>query len=979
MTGDPRRREITDATGRVARAFDAYPEAQLRELAADLARALGDQADFSAKARALFATDASNYRQVPIGVVTPRTPEDALAALEICRKHRAPIVARGGGTALAGQTCNVAVVLDFSRWLDQVLWIDPERRLARVQPGCILDRLREAAEAHSLTFGPDPATHDHNTLGGMIGNNSCGVHSVMAGRTSDNVVSLDVVTYDGLRFEAGPTPPDELRRIIAAGGRRGEIYRRLVQLRDRYGDEIRRRYPKIPRRVSGFENLDALLPENDFNVGRALTGTEGSCVTILGATLQLIPSPRVRVLAVLGFDDVFEAADAVPRVLEHEPLACEGMDEMLIGFMRDKGMNTKNLHLLPEGRGWLIVEFGGDELEEAERQARNLVEAFGGQGCVLADPADQAKLWGIRESGLGATAFVPGHPDAWPGWEDSAVHPDKLGDYLRGLKALFHRHGYEASVYGHFGDGLIHCRVNFDLRTHDGIANWNAFMVEAADLATAHGGVLSGEHGDGQARADLLERLYGPELVDCFGEFKAIFDPDNRMNPGKAVAPFPHDSNLRIGPLYRPPDLKTKFAYPEDQGSYARAALRCVGVGKCRRLDPGEEIMCPSYLVTREEQHSTRGRARLLFEMVRGETITDGWKSREVEEALHLCLACKGCRSDCPVNVDMATYKAEFRSHHYAGRLRPRSAYSLGMIWWLSRAGGVAPGLANALLKAPGLGKLSRWIGGVATDAPLPSISRPFTGGRPRRAQADGQADQVMLWPDTFNNRFRPQTLRAAADLLQAAGYQVILPPKPLCCGRPLYDWGFLDLARSLWRDTLDALEPAVAAGVPVVSLEPACVSAFKDELPNLFPNDPRAKALSEAVTYFADFVAERSDRFPAFDGGGGKALLQVHCHHHAVIGAESEQKLLAAAGIEVERPHAGCCGMAGSFGLAADTREVSQAIGERALLPAVRQADAETLIVADGFSCREQIEHGTGRTTVHLAELLAQRAGLAG
>ena len=970
-----RREERRTPDGRVRVARVAAKGLDARALAADLARETGAEVRFDAGSRALYATDASNYRQTPVGVVVPRTREDVERTLAVCRRHGAPVVSRGGGTSLAGQTANAAVVLDFSKHLNRLLAIDPERRSARVEPGCILDVLRHAAERHGLTFGPDPATHNHNTLGGMIGNNSCGVHSVMAGRTADNVEAMEVLTYDGARFAAGRTGEDELRAILAAGGRRAEIYRRLDELRRRYADLIRARFPSIPRRVSGYADLDKLLPEHGFDVAKALVGTEGTCVTILEATLRLVPSPTARALVILGFPSIFEAADAVPRVLEFGPIACEGVDRFLVDSMRRKDLHEEDLDILPDAHDWLVVEFGAGTEEEAEAKASRLVDAFRdrprAEAKLVTDPSRRKEVWQVREAGLPGSAYVPERPETWEGWEDTAVPPEKLGAYLRRLRALYDRYGYQSPMYGHFGDGLVHCRVSFDLNTEDGVATWRRFLDEAADLVVEHGGSLSGEHGDGQARAALIEKMYGPEVIGAFREFKAIWDPEGRMNPGKIVDPYPATSNLRLGPGYRPPALETHFTYAEE-GGFAGAVERCVGVGKCRRIDPEDGVMCPSFLATREEKHSTRGRARMLFEMVRGNPIDRGWRSDEVRDALSLCLSCKGCKSDCPVQVDMATYKAEFHAHHYAGRIRPRAAYSMGLIQDWARLASIAPQAVNALMRTPGMAQAAKWVGGIAQERQLPRFAaEPFTDWFARRDSPRGGGRRVVLWPDTFNNFFRPDTAKAAVRLLEAGGWEVHVPPRILCCGRPLYDLGMLDRAKRLWRQTMDALRGEIEAGTPVVGLEPACVSAFLDELPNLFPKDALARKLSANATHIADFVMREPERFP-FHRVPEKAKVQLHCHHHAVIREGGERALLERLGLDFEILRTGCCGMAGSFGFEADKYEVSQRIAERGLYPALRAAEPEAWVVADGFSCREQIEQGTGRGTVHVAELAA-------
>jgi FAD/FMN-containing dehydrogenase len=661
-------------------------------LAQELRRRLRGEVRFDAGSRALYATDASNYRQVPIGVVLPKDVEDILAALEACRRFGAPILSRGAGTSLAGQCCNVAVILDMSKFINRVLAIDPAARQAVVEPGTILDVLRSAAAPHGLTFGPDPASHGYCTLGGMIGNDSCGVHSVMAAfagtgpKTADQVVEMEIATYDGERLRVGRTSPEERARIAGEEGRRGQIYRDLESLVDRHADEIRRRYPDIPRRVSGY-NLPSLLPEHGFDIARALVGSEGTCVVVLEATVRLIESPKARTLAAVGFEDVFAAADRVPEVLAHRPTGLEGFDDRLVSDEQAVGLYPAGSKLLPDGKGWLLIELGGDSKAQSDARARALIDALKAHGAVDArlyeDPKEELQVWKVRESGLGATAHVPGKALTWEGWEDSAVPPEKLGNYLRDLRRLLEAHGYEGDFYGHFGQGCVHTRINFDLETSAGIGLFRAFLYEAADLVVAYGGSLSGEHGDGQARAELLPRMFGPKLVQAFREFKRIWDPQGRMNPGKVVDAYSATENLRQHGGLDLPAAPTRFRFPDDGGSFPRALARCVGVGKCRRLSGG--TMCPSFRVTRDEEHSTRGRAHLLSEMMRGEVITDGWRSRAVREALDLCLSCKGCKKDCPVGVDIATYKAEFLSHYYAGRLRPRSAYAFGLIPWWTR------------------------------------------------------------------------------------------------------------------------------------------------------------------------------------------------------------------------------------------------------------------------------------------------------
>ena len=927
---------------------------------------------FDDGSRALYATDGSNYRQVPIGVVIPRNVDDVIATISHCRAYGAPLLPRGGGTSLAGQCCNVAVVLDFTKYMSGILEIDLSRRIARVQPGVILDHLRNAAEVHHLTFGPDPATHSRCTIGGMIGNNSCGVHSIMAGKTDENIEALEIATYDGVRIKVGATTPEELDAIKRAGGRCGEIYSQLKTLADRYGPFIRNGYPDIPRRVSGY-NLNYLLPENGFHVARALVGSEGTCVTVLEATCRLVQSPPARVLLVIAYPDVYQCADHVPDVMAQGPIGLEGMDNLLTAYSRMKKVNLEGLDLLPAGGGWLLAEFGGETLAEAEAHAQAAMSALNRQATSpnmrLLTGHDAKLVWDVRESALGVVSHQPGEPLKWEGWEDAAVAPEKLGSYLRDLRKLLDGYSYGGPLYGHFGHGCVHVRIDFDFQTEPGILKFRKFMGDAADMVVGYGGSLSGEHGDGQSRAELYPKMFGPELMQAFREFKAIWDPDWRMNPGKVVEPYRMDENLRLGAGYSPWEPKTHFQFPEDHGSLASAALRCVGVGKCRQTEGG--VMCPSFHATREERHSTRGRAHLLWEMAKGEVIRDGWKNEEIKESLDLCLACKGCKSDCPVSVDMATYKAEFFSHYYEGRLRPRSGYAFANIDLWARFASLAPRLVNLTTQLPGLRALSKWAAGMPQQRGVPAFApHTFRSWFKKQKPQNPSGPPVVLWPDTFNNYFLPGTAKAATQVLEAAGFQVRIPRKILCCGRPLYDFGMLDRAKRLLRETLATLSSEIEAGIPVVVLEPSCAAVFRDELLNLFPSDRRAHKLSRQTFLLSEFLQDRARTF-AWPQLPRKALLHGHCHHKAIMKMTAEESVLASLGVDFVSPAPGCCGMAGSFGFEADRYETSMAIGELQLLPAVRQASADCLIIADGFSCREQISQGTGRQALHLAEVL--------
>lgn len=956
------------------------PDVDVETLSRNLRRNIKGEVRFDLGSRALYATDASNYRQVPIGVVIPRDKEDVVATVAECKRMGAPLLSRGGGTSLAGQCCNVAVVMDFSKYMHNVLEIDTAKKLAWVQPGCVLDTLREQASKHGLTFGPDPSTHGQCTLGGMLGNNSCGTHSLLCQhdglglRTSDNTHELEILTYDGIRMHVGETSAGQLEQVIREGGRSGFIYRQLRALRDNYADLIRTRLPKLPRRVSGY-NLDDLLPENGFNVARALVGTEGTCVTILEAGLRLVKNPFARSLLVLGYRDIFSAADHIMQIIELKPIGLEGFDHLLFRWVSQKGDKSADIKMLPPGAGWLLVEFGGDSKRDSDEQARRCVDLLRNRRDapnmrLYANPEEERRIWAVRQGALGSTARVPGHRDNWEGFEDSAVPPQNLSAYLRDFKTLLGRFGYETSLYGHFGQGCIHCRIPFDLYTAAGLRKFENFLNEGCDLVIKHGGVMSGEHGDGQARGQFLSKMFGDELVEAFREFKRIWDPEWKMNPGKVVDAYKVTENLRLGLDYNPSISPTHFQFPADQHSFSRAALRCVGIGDCRRY--GGQVMCPSYQVTLEEKHSTRGRARLLWEMLNGGLIKNGWKSDEVKEALDLCLSCKGCKHDCPVNVDIATYKAEFLSHYYKHRLRPRHAYAFGFIHVWTRLGNILPGLANFVTHAPILSKLAKWMAGMQQTRTIPVLAKePFKAWFKNRPLRNLDCPPVVLWPDTFNNYYRPEIAKAAVEVLEDAGFCVQVPMNDMCCGRPLYDYGFLRQARKRLLVILESMRRSIRDGVPFIVLEPSCCSVFRDELINLFPSDEDAKRLHQQTFTLSEFLNQHAPDYPQKQLNR-KVMVHAHCHHKSVIGFEKEEELLKRIGLDVQVPEAGCCGMAGAFGFeGGDHYNISIQCAERSLLPAVRQSDKETLIITNGFSCHEQVFQGTHRRPLHIAEVL--------
>jgi FAD/FMN-containing dehydrogenase/Fe-S oxidoreductase len=948
-------------------------------LAADLRAHVQGEVRFDDGSRALYATDASNYRQVPIGVVIPRTVQDVIETVAACRRHGAPVLSRGGGTSLCGQTCNVAVVIDFTKHLNQILEIDAEHGWARVQPGVVLDDLRDQANKVGLTFAPDPATHTHNTLGGMLGNNSCGPHSIMGGETVHNVIDLDVLLYDGTRISLRGDEAPRYERLMAKGGRAAEVIAQLRELGERHAQDIRDRYPPIPRRVSGF-NLPALLPGDDFDVARALVGSEGTCVVILEARVRLLPNPKARSLLVLGYPDVYSAGDHVPQVMASGPIALEGLDDKLVEDMRVLGLHTDDIGSLPTGQGWLLVEYGGDTKQASDDKARALMaqlkqEASAPNMVLLDDPAFEQRIWKVRESGLGATAHVPNQRLTWEGWEDSSVPPERLGEYLRKLQALFKRYQFDCTLYGHFGQGCVHTRIQFDLETAEGVSTYRRFIHEAAELVTSLGGSVSGEHGDGQSKAELLPIMFGERLIEAFRDFKRIWDPQGKMNPGKIVDAYRADENLRLGTSYNPKPVKTMFFFRQDEGDFGRTMLRCVGVGECRKH---KGTMCPSYMATGEEMHSTRGRAHLLFEMLNGDrpegVLKKGWNEEAVKQSLDLCLSCKGCKHECPVSVDMASYKAEFLHHYYQRHARPASAWAFGHIDRWARLASHAPRIANALTQTDALARVGKALIGIAPQRRLPVFApRTFLQDFARRGPASpgiGQRGEVILWADTFNNHFHPQVAHAAVDVLERAGFRVRVPPSGLCCGRPLYEFGLLDAARRKLAHILKTLGEDIAAGVPIVGLEPACVSVFKEEMLLLFNGDEQAKRLSQQVFMLSDFLAHAAPDL-AWTPLRRKALVHGHCHHKTVLGFDAETRLLDKLGLQIEAPDTGCCGMAGSFGFEKDKYDVSMRCGERVLLPAVRAMQPEALVISNGYSCREQITQTTDRHPLHLAEVL--------
>lgn len=930
------------------------------ELASALRRAGIAEADTVARRRAEYSSDASNYRIVPSVVVFPRHADEIETVLTVCRDLGVPVTPRGGGTSIAGNALSTGVVIDTSRHLNRVIEVDPGSRTAVVEPGAVLDDITAAGAPHGLRFGPDPSTHARATIGGSIGNNACGARALGYGRTADNVVALEVVTGAGVRFTAGrygrggmPGTGPEAGLLSALDAVIGD---RLAMVRTEFG--------RFPRQVSGY-SLEHLLPENGTDVAKFLAGTEGTLALTLRATVRLVEAPHATAMAALGFDDMAQAAEAVPAVLAYSPVALEGLDSRLVDVVRSR-RGAAAVPGLPRGGGWLFVETAGATLAEAEDAAAKLAGGVACADSAVVSGAHAAALWRIREDGAGLGGRTPAGAPAWPGWEDSAVPPERLPGYLRELQALMAGHGLDGLMYGHFGDGCVHVRIDFPLRSRPKVLR--EFTEEAAKLAAAHDGSASGEHGDGRARGELLRYMYSPEAIGAFAAIKKVFDPGGVLNPGVIVSPASIDADLRV-PAAAPMRRRLGLAYTRDGGDFAAAVHRCVGVGKCRADTTATGgVMCPSFLATRDEKDSTRGRARVLQELANG-SLVSGWRAAEVSEALDLCLSCKGCSADCPAGVDMASYKAEALYQRYRRRPRPAAHYSLGWLPRWARLASRFPRLSNAALAPRPAAAIARRAGGIDERRPLPEFARQsfrrwFAGHRPAAGQP------VLLWVDTFTNAFTPEVGRAAVRVLEAAGYRVRVTRRPVCCGLTWISTGQLDGARRQLLRTLRELDDALTAGIPIVGLEPSCTAVLRGDITELLPADPRALKLPGAVKTLAELLRATEGWSPP-DLSGVSGVAQPHCHHRAVLGWDEDAALLAQAGAQVKAV-GGCCGLAGNFGVERGHYDVSVAVAQTALLPAVRAAGPDAAVLTDGFSCRTQLDQLAGISGRHLAEVLA-------
>ena len=933
-----------------------------RALTAALRHAGVAEVDDSPRRRAEYSTDASNYRVVPSVVVFPRHVDEVRAALAVARQAGVPFTSRGGGTSIAGNSIGAGIVADFSRYLNRVLEIDPERRFAVAEPGAVLDDITRAAAPFGLRFGPDPSTHARATLGGSIGNNACGSRALKYGRTADNVLELDTLTADGARFTAAHRGrhTDAPHEGPGAGVLNG-----LYEVMAANLSTIRTEFGRFTRQVSGY-SLEHLLPEHSFDVAKFLVGSEGTLAVVLGAKVRLVESPKAVALAVLGYADMPTAAEAVPELLPHRAVAIEGMDARLVDVVRAR-RGAAAVPDLPNGQGWLFVETAGDTEREAIAAAEKVIADAGCDDSMIVSGPSAKAIWKIREDGAGLGGRTPAGAPAWPGWEDASVPPQQLAAYLREFKWLLRAHQVDGLTYGHFGEGCVHARIDFPFGTDP--ARFRAFVVEAAELVGKYGGSMSGEHGDGRARGELLPHMYSADAIAAFRAVKRLFDPADVLNPGVIVDPAPLDADLRV-PEARPLRKHLGFAYPGDGGDLSTAVHRCVGVGKCRADNTAAGgVMCPSYVATRDEKDSTRGRARVLQELANG-SLVKGYRAPELMEALDLCLSCKGCSSDCPAGVDMATYKSEVLYQRYRRRVRPAAHYALGWLPRWARLASRTPRLANAGLRNPVLAALAKRAGGIDRNRPLPQFAeetfRDWFAEYPARS-----GSPVLLWVDTFTDHFTPEVGKAAVRVLRAAGYDVRITEKPVCCGLTWISTGQLGGARAQLRRSLAALDQAVRFGTPIVGLEPSCTAVLRHDLVTLLPDDPRSRTVAAATKTLAELLGGSQNWTPP-SLAGVRAVAQPHCHQSAVLGWQADADLLAGAGADVTAV-GGCCGLAGNFGVERGHYDVSRAVAETALLPAVREAPHDAVVLADGFSCRTQLEQLGRVHSVHLAQLLAE------
>jgi FAD/FMN-containing dehydrogenase/Fe-S oxidoreductase len=941
---------------------------------------------FDQGSRLLYSTDASMYQVEPVGVVIPRDGDDVQAAIEIAGKLGVAILPRGGGTSLTGQTVNHALVLDCSRYMDRVLEVNTEELWARVQPGLVQDNLNHHVRPMGLGFGPDTSTSNRATLGGMLGNNSGGSHSIAYGLTVDHVIELTTILADGSRVVFGEVTPGAFEAKCRAPGLEGQIYREIARIRETYGEEIRTRYPAHWRRVSGY-NLNELVgvglrpPRSagqPLNVARLIVGSEGTFVAVVEAKMRLVRRPKRTALNVIHYRDVQEALESSQAILETGPYAVELTDKMILDLARRNIEQSKRMGFVQgDPEAIMIVEYAGESEGEVRAkvealEARRQRERFGYAAHAALEPAEVQSIWNLRKAGLGLLLGMKGDKKPIAFVEDTAVEPRHLAEFVARFREIFAKHDTVGAYYGHCSVGCLHIRPVIDLKTPRGLEQVRAIADEITDLVVKFRGTISSEHGDGRARSPFLERMYGPRIMQAFRELKHAFDPDNRMNPGNIVAPAAVTDHQRYGAQYTTWEPTTLLDFSE-QGGFAAAIEMCNGVGACRKTLEG--TMCPSYMATKDEEHSTRGRANALRAVLSGRVPPAEFTGKRLYQVMDLCLECKGCKAECPANVDMAKLKYEFLHHYYQANGLPLRNRMFGRVARMNRLASRAPALFNWL---SGLA-VSRWalekVAGIDRRRPLPSLAaESFTDWFKRRTPpAAAPRGEVVLFNDTFTTYNVPEIARAAVEVLEAGGYRVVLVDRK-CCGRPLISKGLLAEAREHAEWNVARLAPYARRGVAIVGLEPSCLLTLRDETVDLVRTDD-ARAVAKQALLFEEFlVRERAKGLTLpFGSNGRKALLHGHCHQKALVGTAPTVGALRWAGFDVQEVDSGCCGMAGSFGFEREHYDISVSLGNRRLAPAVKAAPAETEIVAPGISCRQQIQHLAGRRAKHPAEVLRE------
>jgi FAD/FMN-containing dehydrogenase/Fe-S oxidoreductase len=957
-------------------------------LEAELRSRIHGEVRFDRTSRMLYSTDASNYQIEPVGVVLPKSLDDVIGAVELAASHGVPILPRGGGSSLAGQTVGAALVIDFSKYLSRIIDINAEEKTVLVEPGINLDSLNKLLVANGLMFGPDPSSSNRATAGGVVGNNSTGAHSILYGMTGDNVIGLRCVLPEGGTVDLSRVSAEDLEVQAAAGDPRGRLLTQLLDFKQKHAKLIKRDFPPHWRRSTGYSLDEFLKPPGEFNPAKLLVSSEGTLATLLQVRLNLVPVPRFTGLVLLQFDELVAAMAATPVILQTDPSAVELMDRMLINLTRAQpGYAAQISFIHGDPAGILAVEYYGESEDDVAKKCASLKQhlkrrkvALAAEPLTVLDPKQQADVWSVRKAGLGLLYSIPGDFKPIPVIEDVSVPVPHLAEYVGAVEAMVQEHGTTAAYYAHASSGCLHIRPLVNLKELSGIEAMKEMAHAAAELAHRFGGVMSGEHGDGLQRSELNEIIFGPELYQAMREFKAIFDPMGVMNPGKKVDAPPMTDNLRLGNTYKPIEIKTHLDFSRE-GGFMAAVEMCNGAAVCRKLKAG--TMCPSYMATKDEQDTTRARANALRNALAGKVFEpEDFASKETYEVLDLCLSCKACKTECPSSVDMAKLKTEFLAHYYEAHGTPFRARAMGHIHTLSRLGSAFAPLANLTIRTP-LGRPLMRAAGVHPERRLSSFTwntfvRQWRKWSRQDRPARATRGSVVYFHDTWTTYNYPSIGMAAVKLLEAAGFHVIVEERRACCGRPMLSKGLVSEARKSAQRNVDVLAPHAKLGIPIVGIEPSCILTLRDEYRDLLPNHPDMPVVAEHAFMIDEFLAklEKDNDLGILwkEDAAPDVFFHGHCHQKALIGMAPTMTLLAAAGCPAKESGAGCCGMAGSFGYEAEHYDVSQKIGEERLFPAVNATDEETVIAVAGVSCRQQIEHFTGRKTRHFVEVLADQ-----